>query len=222
MRPLFAEADRGFLFSCRVKMNRMTVVPSINAQTFEEAERRIKIAAEFSDRVHLDITDGVFSPAILWGSPEELPKLKINFEVHLMVREPEKAINQWLDAGVDKIAVHIESVIPDSLFKIQNLVLAINPETPAEKLLPYKDKVKQFLVLAVKPGPAGQKFNPAALEKIRFIRYNIPGAIIEVDGGINLETAKLCKDAGADILVSASYIFGDEEPKKAYEKLLNL
>lgn len=98
-------------------------------------------------------------------------------------------------------------------------MLAVRPETPAEKLMAYFKKVSEFQVLAVYPGPSGQKFQTLVAKKIKFLRHEMPNATIEVDGGINEETAKLAKSFGADIAVSASYIFNSSDPKEAYEKL---
>lgn len=210
----------------------MQIIPAINTPDFETAEQQIKQATEFSEWIHLDITDGVFSPAQIWGSPEELSKFSEvrlpKIEVHLMVSNPEAVIDSWLRTGlVKRIIVHLESMTDSVciLGKCQKYgveaVLSINPGTEVERLLAHKDDFKYFQVLAVAPGWAGQKFNEKIIDKIRFIRENMPDAIIEVDGGINPETAKLAKAAGADILVSASYIFSNENPKKAYEELQN-
>ena len=244
----------------------MTVIPAINAPDFKTAKKQIEEAAEFSDWIHIDVTDGVFSPAILWGSPEELknlvselqfwevePPMEVQppyFEVHLMVSNPEGVIDAWLRTGVVKrVIVHLEAMT-DSVYILAKCkkygveaMLAINPGTEVERLLAHKDDFDKFQVLAVQPGWAGQKFDKKMIDKIKFIRQNMPdatphitssdklgeaprsyvwGAIIEVDGGINPETAKLCKKAGADIVVSASYIFGSKNPKKAYEELASL
>ena len=214
----------------------MQIIPAINAPDFETAEKQIKEAAEFSEWVHVDVTDGVFSPAIIWGSPEELKSLVASsqlqdakFEVHLMVSSPESVIDAWLRTGlVKRIIIHLEAMT-DSVYLLakckkysEEAMLAISPGTEAERLLAHKDDFKSFQILAVAPGWAGQKFNPKIIDKIKFLRKNMPNAIIEVDGGINQETAKLVKDAGADFLVSASYIFGNKNPKKAYEELQNV
>lgn len=212
----------------------MQVIPVINVPDFETAEKQIKEAAKFSEWIHLDITDGVFSPAILWGSPGELQELKIEnsklkIEVHLMVSNPEGVIDSWLRTGlVKRIIVHLEAMT-DSVYILAKCkkygaeaMLAISPGTEVERLLAHKDDFNEFQVLAVAPGWAGQKFNQKMIDKIKFLRKNMPNAIIEVDGGINPETAKLAKEAGADVLVSASYIFGSKNPKKAYKELKGL
>lgn len=212
----------------------MIIIPAINAQTFQEAQKQIKQAAEFSNLIHLDVTDGMFSPAIVWGNPEDLKKLDMRdeklgqtkFEVHLMVSNPEGVIDAWLRTGlVKRVIVHLE-MMTDSVYILEKCkkygaeaMLAINPGTEAERLLAHKDDFKYFQVLAVAPGWAGQKFRQEVIDKIKFLRQNLPDAIIEIDGGINPETAKLCKEAGADILVSASYIFQSENPKTAYQDL---
>ncbi len=223
----------------------MTVIPAINTPDFQTAKKQIEEAAKFSKWIHLDITDGVFSPAQIWGNPAELEKLgKIitelqsweveppYFEVHLMVANPEGVIDAWLRTGVVKrVIIHLEAMT-DSVYILEKckkyssagslqveVMLSINPGTEVERLLAHKDDFNQFQILAVAPGWAGQKFNQKMIDKIKFIRRNMPNAIIEVDGGINPETAKLCKEAGADLVVSASYIFNSPNPKSKFEEL---
>lgn len=205
----------------------MQVIPAINATSFNEAKKQIEQAVKFAKIVHVDVADGKFAPNKTWGSPEEIKTLSsVDFEVHLMVGNPEAIIEDWLKAGAKRIIIHLES-ITDPVYIIETCehygaeaVLAINPETEMEKLLAHTDEFKAFLLLAVHPGLAGQKFQHQIISKIEFLRERAPNVKIEVDGGINLETAKLAKEAGADILVSASYIFGSENPKKAYEQLV--
>ena len=212
----------------------MTVLPVINCETYEEAEKKIRQAAEFSDFLHLDVEDGVFLPRHNWGDPDQLVKIHkaigkpdLKFEVHLMVSNPEAVVDAWLRTGiVERVIVHLEAMT-DSVYLLEKCkkyfseaMLAVNPGTEAERLTAHKDDFKYLQVLAVQPGPSGQKFNEAMLDKIKLIRKNVPNAIIEVDGGVNLETAKLIKEAGADIVVSDSYIFTSPDPKRAYEELL--
>jgi ribulose-phosphate 3-epimerase len=101
-------------------------------------------------------------------------------------------------------------------------MLATNPDTPAEELIPYLDSVYQFQFLAVKPGFSGQEFDERIVEKVKFLRERSSDVVIEVDGGINVETAKLVRRAGADIVVSASYIFSNKDPLRAYKNLLEI
>src|SRR3989344_6520085 len=174
----------------------MTVLPVINVQSAEEEAEKIKKAAEFTDLIHLDIEDGVFLPRHNWGSPEELPKLKIEnlklkIELHLMVAHPEAVIDAWLRTGlVKRVIIHLEAMT-DSVYILEKckkydaeVMLAINPGTEAERLLAHKDDFSYFQTLAVQPGPSGQKFDAKILDKIRFIKARMPDAIIEVDGGV--------------------------------------
>jgi ribulose-phosphate 3-epimerase len=143
-----------------------------------------------------------------------------------MVNHPEKVIEDWLKAGAKRIIVHAEAMIDESFVLAKckeygaEVMLAANPETPAERLLKHKDDFKYFQLLGVKPGWAGQNFRPEVINKLKLLRKQAPDAIIEVDGGINPETARLVKEAGADIAVSASYIFGSNDSKSKFEELL--
>lgn len=212
----------------------MQIIPAINAPDFKTAEKQLKQAAEFSEWIHLDITDGVFSSAQIWGNPEELKSIKyevssIKYEVHLMVANPESVIDAWLRTDlVKRVIIHLEAMT-DSVYILEKCkkyeaeaMLAINPGTDVERLLAHKDDFDYFQVLAVQPGWVGQKFDPKIVDKVRFLRKNMPDAIIEVDGGINAETAVMVKNAGADIVVSASYLLGSQNPKAIFEELKNL
>lgn len=174
--------------------------------------------------------DGVFTPNVTWGNLEEFSHLAtelpmLRFEVHLMVANPEEVMESWLKAGAERVIVHIEAMSdPHRILETVKrtggeVMLAINPGTSTEMLAPYLNSFPAFQVLAVPPGPSGQKFDESVLEKIKFLREKAPNAIIEVDGGINPETAKLAKEAGANILVSGAYVMGSPDPKGAYEEL---
>ncbi len=196
-----------------------------------------KKVSEFSEWAHLDVEDGVFTPNTTWNNLEEFSHLAselpmLRFEAHLMVVNPEKVVEAWFKAGAERVIVHLEAIgDPHRLLAIPpiyrsptmidggRVMLAVNPGTSAEALVPYLNSFFGFQILAVAPGPSGQKFNESVVEKIKFIREHAPNAIIEVDGGINPETAKLAKEAGANILVSTSYIMNSPDPKHAYEEL---
>lgn len=213
----------------------MQVIPAINAPDFETAKKLITIASGFSDWVHIDVGDGAFSSIKTWDKPEEFrimnQELGIReMEAHLMVVDPLNCAEAWLLAGVERLIIHLETVNEQQVGRLldlckkynADLMLSIAPEIPVEKFWPYIDRVSYFQILAVDPGRAGQGFQPIVLEKIKLLRQKAPNAKIEVDGGINLETAKVIKEAGADIIVSASYIFDSSDPEIAYRKLQNI
>lgn len=210
----------------------MQVIPSINVPDFDKAKELIKIAKKFLPRtggwLHLDVGDGVFSSIESWRDPVEFKSLKIGLwqtEVHLMAENPEDIAEAWLKTGVKRLIVHLESMV-NSAFIMDlcqkykaDFMLAVNPETIVENLIPYFHNIEYFQILGVAPGKAGQQFQKSVLGKIEFLRARLAGAKIEVDGGVNLETAKLVKEAGADIIVSATYIFDSTDPKSAYRRL---
>lgn len=212
----------------------MLVIPAINESSFEEVKNKIELAAEFSAWVHIDVADGKFTPSVTWNNPEELLGLgeklsETKLEIHLMVVEPQAIVEDWLRTGVERVIVH-EETLEDNWSMIcskvdaygADLMLAIAPETPVEKLVPYLESVSLIQFLAVSPGPAGQALNNVVLEKMRFLKGKAPHIEIEIDGGINLETAKMVKNAGADIVVSASYIWKSTDPKETFGKLTKI
>lgn len=215
----------------------MEVIPAINCSDSKCVSERLEKVREFdSEWVHIDIADGKFAPVTTWNNPEELNSqlttynLQLNIEVHLMVEKPEEFVDEWLKIGAKRIIVHLEAINTNRLAKIlekcaeydAESMLAINPETLVEEIFPYLDSLLFVQFLAVKPGFSDQKFDKAVLEKIKVLRERVPDIVIEVDGGINPETARMVKEAGADILVSASYIFNNPEPYKAYQDLVEI
>lgn len=210
----------------------MQIIPVLNCLDRANAEEKIVAAEKFlrkGDFLHVDVADGVFTFHKTWNDPAGWAALQSSFplEIHLMVEHPETWITPWLAAGAKRFVVHIETVDEDSLRNIAaackvggaELVLSSNPETPVVEFTPYLHDTSRFQVLAVNPGLAGQKFLPLTLEKVKWLKAARPDAIIEVDGGITPETARWAKDVGTDVAVSASYIFGGNDPKKAYEEL---
>lgn len=223
------------------------VIPSVNCSNFECVADKFNRAKAFLPEdgwLHVDVADARFTYGRSWDNPLELKKLfdagaKFNVEVHLMVEEPEKVVEDWLKAGAKRLIIHLETMQDgrvhsdgevDQMTPLDyishlakkygaEVMLAINPGTPVEMLKPFLKTFSFFQILAVIPGPAGQPILPIAYEKIKFLRANAPNAKIEVDGGINLETGKKAVAAGANILVAASHIFGSSDPKKAYTEL---
>lgn len=181
---------------------------------------------------HFDVADGAFTFHKSWNEPERLAEIRptFSFEVHLMVEDPRPEMERWLSAGAKRIIVHLEAVSPEvfaSLAATARLAgagigLALNPETPVAAATPYFGSTENFLILAVHPGLSGQKFLPAVLEKISSLRRSVPSAKIEVDGGMNIETARAAIAAGANALVSGSDIFGSPDPAREYQALRSL
>ena len=214
----------------------MIVIPAINETDFEEIKKKIKAAEELgAGWVHLDVADGKFTKNKLWNNPKDLETLRTtaydlrtNLEVHLMVQNPDEVLDSWLDAKVKRVIVHSESVQDLDVMKMKcvafgvELFLAIKPDMPVERLFSYEGVTDGFLILAVNPGLAGQKFQESQLKKIRTLRQKFPNAKIEVDGGVSADNAKAIKSAGADILVSASAIWDSENPKETYKNLQSL
>ena len=226
----------------------MQIIPAINCSDFECVKEKLKAAMNFflpvSGWVQIDIADGKFTKHKTWNNPQEISSLKsqisnLNLEIHLMVENPQEGIDDWIKAGAKRIFVHYEALVEAerknsdvNASDILNFILekgrsanveiglVISPLTSVEKIVPYFDKVKHIQILAVDPGLAGQKFQMSILDKIRFLKGNgFADNVVEVDGGINLEIAKLCKEAGTDILASASYIWNNKDPKTAFEEL---
>ena len=210
------------------------IIPTINCGDFACIAEKFKKSVEFgAEWVQIDIADGVFTLHKTWNNPEEFKilnfKLKINAEIHLMVENPLDVINEWIEAGAKRIIIHLEAIKSEKLKSYLGdceIGIALNPKTSIENLIPYLatiDSSKKFVqILAVEPGLSGQKFQPQVLDKIKFLKKNYPDVIIEVDGGINLETSKMCKEAGADILVAGSYIWDSKDLKIAFKELAEI
>ncbi len=213
----------------------MEIIPVVNCPDASCAREKVAVAKTFLPEgrlLHLDVTDGAFTFHKTWNRPTEWANLRTPYalEAHLMVERPESEIEAWIAAGAKRLILHVETIAARSFAEILArckrrgvaVMLSSRPETPARKLEPYLKTCGMFQVLAVHPGPASQKFLPLTLQKVRWIRRHAPHAIIEVDGGMTPATARRAKDAGADIAVSSSYIFGSNNPREAYEALVAL
>lgn len=206
------------------------IIPSINAPTFAEVQERIAKVEPFVSWCHLDVTDGVFSAHPTWRDPADLARLetRLNCEAHLMIAEPERAVDAWFTESVKRVIVHWEAMRDPELV-IQKcraagieIGFAIRPDTPWEKLKPWLEKIDMACILRVQPGASGQSMPSEMLGEIAAIRAVCPSCIIEIDGGINLETASRAWDAGADILVVGSAIFDAPDIASAIASLLTV
>jgi len=216
----------------------MKTIPAINCSDLECVRNRFTEIKKFlvpNGWVQIDVADGRFTFNKSWNNPDQLKDILAansdfspNLEIDLMVEDPEEVVEDWLRVGIGRVIVHIETMknfefISGVCDKYGTEVMLSNsPEAPVEEFSSYFERCSSYQVLAVHPGPSGQKFLPLTMDKVRSIRGAIPGAIIEVDGGINLETAKLCKEAGATMVASTSFIFSSINPHEAYHNLLSI
>lgn len=207
------------------------VAPSLLSADFKCLEKEIKNIEECgADWLHFDVMDGHFVPNISFGIPvlKNIAKCHnmVN-DVHIMISEPKKYAAKFIEVGADYVTFHYEACKDDSeVLEVIDIIhsaggkagLSIKPNTPANAILKFLDKLDLLLVMSVEPGFGGQGFIPESASKIKEIRNylsanKITSCLIEVDGGINYDTGKICKDAGVDVLVAGSYLFGKEDAK---------
>ena len=214
----------------------MYIAPSMLSADFNNLAQSIRMVEEAgADYLHIDIMDGDFVPNISFG-PMLYQGLrgqsKLVFDVHMMVTNPERYVDQVVKAGADVVTVHVEAT--PHIHRALQLIKAagakagvvINPGTSVSAIEAVLGQVDQVLVMTVNPGFGGQAFIPATLDKVRQLAdlrqkqgYDY---LIEVDGGVNDKTAADCLAAGADILVAGSYVFGHSNPAQAIQTLKDL
>jgi ribulose-phosphate 3-epimerase len=216
-----------------VEKKRTQVAPSILSADFRNLEAEIKKVEEAgADMIHVDVMDGHFVPNITVGPlvvKAARKTTKLPLDVHLMIENPDRYIPDFAKAGADIISVQVEAsknLEKDIALIKQNNVkpgVVVNPDTPIDAVFHVLDRVKMVLIMSVNPGFEGQKFMPQVLPKIKKLRSLIVSrklsVDIEVDGGINLETAPQAVEAGANILVAGSAIFYAEDYKAVIHKL---
>ena len=194
------------------------ISPSILSADFANLERDIKLVEKAgADWIHVDVMDGHFVPNITIGVPvvASIRKVaKLPLDVHLMIENPEKYIEAFAKAGADILTFHFEcgTDIQKTIDLIKSFGvkagLSIKPKTAPEVVFPYLKELDLLLVMTVEPGFGGQKFMQDCAEKIPVIKANAPeNLVIQVDGGINAETARICTSNGANSLVAGNYIY---------------
>lgn len=213
--------------------NNIIVAPSLLSSDFANLQKEIEAVTQAgADWLHIDVMDGHFVPNITIGAPVVKSIKKVStlpLDVHLMIENPEKYVDSFIEAGADILTIHVEAAKnPRAILeKINQKVksgITLRPGTPLKEIIPYLNLVDLVLVMTVEPGFGGQEFMKDQLTKVlelsKFRETNKLKFHIEVDGGINNVTAKSCVEAGATALVAGSYVFKSDY-KEAIQALKN-
>ena len=215
----------------------MTIIsPSVLAADFSKlGEEAKKVELAGAEYLHLDVMDGIFVPNISFGAPVISAIRKSTgavFDVHLMIVDPQRYIDDFIKAGADIITIHYESC-DDPLSVVRYIkskgvraAVSIKPATPVDVLYPMLDELDMVLIMTVEPGFGGQKLIPETVEKVRELRKYIDGMgmalDIEVDGGVTPENIASLTEAGANVIVAGSAIFRAADPEKVVKEMKNI
>lgn len=213
-------------------MHRYQFAPSLLAADFADLASQLTAIENEADLLHLDVMDGHFVPNISFGMPviaSIRSHSKLIFDCHLMTTNPDAYLPELAEAGVDLVTMHIEAV-PDPTDAAKAAVshglkfgLVLSPQTPFEAVAPFMEIAELLLIMSVQPGFGGQEFMPEVLSKIEAARNWIEShdllTDIEVDGGIGAESIAAARDAGANIFVAGTAVFGASDPAEAIREL---
>lgn len=203
------------------------IIPAILEKNWKALDRKITISKTFTNTTHIDFIDGKFSSNKSFLEFEKFEKYKgsLNLEAHLMVEEPANYLEKLAEVGFKRFIGHVEEMSNQVEFiakgeRLGSVGLALDLDTPLSSIIVSLDDLDQILLMSVKAGKSGQKFNEGILDKIRDLKSKYLGEI-EIDGGINDKTLPLAKKSGASSFCVTSFLF-DEDPKKKYELLKSL
>lgn len=204
----------------------MEVIPGILEKDWENIERKIELVRPFAKTIHLDLLDGKFAPNTTFLDPAPFKKYsdELFFELHMMVENPIEYLDSWADAGIKRFIGHIEKMPSQEEFvrkakEYGEAALAIDGPTSLEMLKVPFSELDMVLIMTITAGFSGQAFNPSHLEKVKFIRSKSKDIGIEVDGGVNDQTALQAKEAGANLFAVTSFIYKSENPEEQFRKL---
>jgi ribulose-phosphate 3-epimerase len=211
------------------------IAPSLLAADFTRLGDDIQMVNQsVADWIHCDVMDGHFVPNISFGLPviEQIKKVAAKpLDVHLMISDPDRYLERFKEAGADILTVHYETCphLNRTIGAIRELGMkagvAINPHTPVQMLIDIMHDLDLILLMTVNPGFGGQKFIPGSYKRLVTLRQMVntlaPNALIEVDGGVNMDTGRQLFMAGADVLVAGNFIFNSADPKATIEALKN-
>ena len=201
------------------------ISPSILSADFANLQRDIERIAT-ADYVHVDVMDGLFVPNISIGIPVVKcirPTTDLPLDVHLMIERPVRYVAQFCDAGADIVTCHVESDTEENIHEAIRIIhekgkkagVVLKPKTPASAALPFIDQVEMVLIMTVEPGFGGQKFMADMMPKVQQVRRYIdamnPSCELEVDGGVDVNTAPICIHSGANVLVAGSAVYKAED-----------
>lgn len=203
-------------------------MPAIFEQDWSEIEKKLQRVKPFTDTIHIDLLDGKFAPNFSFADPAPFAAYKDDFffELHMMVHEPEQHLDAWAKAGIRRFMGHVEHMADQVSFvaraqELGEVGLALDADTPLEKVGVPLDDLDSILIMTVKAGFSGQTFMPECLEKVKKIstQTTLP---IEIDGGVTEQTLTLAIKSGVTRAVATSYLFDSEEIEQRYHRLQEL
>ena len=211
-------------------MNKKLIAPSLLSSDFADLKTEIaKVTEAGAHMLHVDVMDGHFVPNLTIGMPVVKAIKNVSnlpLDVHLMIDKPEKFIEEFAKAGSDYLTIHVESTtaVKDCLMQIRKLKMkpgiTLRPKTKLDEIKPFLAFIDLVLIMTVEPGFGGQSFMHDQLEKVSWLKSyrdkNKLNYLIEIDGGVNEQTAQLCWEAGADVLVAGSAVFNGEKTAANY------